>query len=188
MRKNTAQESPYQWILKKYPPVISKEQFYKVCGISKKTALHYLENGLIPCENTGKKTHRYIIKTVDVVHFLETRDKSPNDYHAPSGWYSHKSNQSRSFMSSAMKRKLKEAVLSQLSYFPDLLTVEDVGKITGYSNTTISKWCQMGKIQHFNIRRKFLIPKVSLIEFIDSDKYRLVYVKAQNGILRKVKE
>ena len=37
----------YQWILDEYPEIITKEQLYKICHVSKKTALHYLVNGLI---------------------------------------------------------------------------------------------------------------------------------------------
>ena len=46
----------YQWILDSYPETITKEQLYKLCHVSKKTAQHYLVNGMIPCMNTGKKT------------------------------------------------------------------------------------------------------------------------------------
>ena len=38
-----------------YPETISKEQLYQIAHISKATALHLLQNGLIPCKDTGKK-------------------------------------------------------------------------------------------------------------------------------------
>ena len=53
-------------IRRAYPETISKEQFYRIAHISKATALHLLQNGLVPCKDTGKKTRRYTIRTDDV--------------------------------------------------------------------------------------------------------------------------
>ena len=48
----------YEWVLDEYPEYITKEQLYKICKVSKKTAQKYLESGLIPSVCTGKKTHQ----------------------------------------------------------------------------------------------------------------------------------
>ena len=45
----------YEWVLDEYPEYITKEQLYKICKVSKKTAQKYLESGLIPSVCTGKK-------------------------------------------------------------------------------------------------------------------------------------
>ena len=37
----------------KYPDVMNKEWYYKVCRVSKKTALYLLQSGLIPSKCTG---------------------------------------------------------------------------------------------------------------------------------------
>ena len=49
----------YESIRRKYPEAVSKDQFYQIAHISKATALHLLQNGLVPCKDTGKKTRRY---------------------------------------------------------------------------------------------------------------------------------
>lgn len=38
------------------PDIITKDQLYQICHISKSTALYLLRSGKIPCEYTGKKT------------------------------------------------------------------------------------------------------------------------------------
>ena len=38
------------------PDVMSKDQFYKLCHISKSTARYLLQTGKVPCRYTGKKT------------------------------------------------------------------------------------------------------------------------------------
>ena len=44
------------------PDIITKDQLYQICHISKSTALYLLRSGKIPCEYTGKKTRCYKIK------------------------------------------------------------------------------------------------------------------------------
>ena len=50
----------YESIRHKYPEAVSKDQFYQIAHISKATALHLLQNGLVPCKDTGKKTRKSI--------------------------------------------------------------------------------------------------------------------------------
>ena len=51
----TEKEKNYDVIRQQYPESISKSQFYRIAHISKATALHLLQNGLVPCKDTGKK-------------------------------------------------------------------------------------------------------------------------------------
>lgn len=56
-------------ILQQYPEYITKDQMYRICHISKKTCLFLLESGLVPNIDSGKKTRRFKIKTVDVIQY-----------------------------------------------------------------------------------------------------------------------
>ena len=42
----------YESIRRKYHETVSKDQFYQIAHISKATALHLLQNGLVPCKDT----------------------------------------------------------------------------------------------------------------------------------------
>ena len=57
----------YESILREYPEVITKNQFYRIAHISKATALFLLQSGKVPCKDSGKKTRRYKISTDDVI-------------------------------------------------------------------------------------------------------------------------
>ena len=59
-------------ILRDYPETISKEQFYKLCQISKSHARMLLTSGVVPCQITRRATHKYVIATVDVIAYLES--------------------------------------------------------------------------------------------------------------------
>ena len=184
MRKDTKNETPYQWILRQYPPVITKDQLYKLCHVSKKTARHYLENGLIPCENTGKRTHRYRIKTEDVVHFLRMRDQEPGEYQAPAGWYKRRTGVFVPSMSPATRQKIQQAVDLLLQSYPDVLSIRQVSEITGYATSTAVKWCKTGRLHHFMIRGKNHIPKISLLEFFATDDYRCIAEASRKSMIR----
>lgn len=65
------------------PEVMNKEQFFRICHISKSTALHLLKSGKVPCEWSGKKTRCYKIRKEDVKAYLEERAIFPELYSAP---------------------------------------------------------------------------------------------------------
>lgn len=75
----------YSILLEQYPEVVSKDQMYKICHISKRKATWLLENGVIPCQDSGKKTRRFQIRTIDIVRYLAKRDSNPQEVSTP-GW------------------------------------------------------------------------------------------------------
>ena len=70
-----------------YPDVITKDQFYRICHISKKTASYLLDNGLVPCTNSGKQTRKYKIHIDDVITFLDARENNPLAFKTPKNFY-----------------------------------------------------------------------------------------------------
>ena len=66
----------YEELRKQYPEYISKIQLYQICGISPLSATYLLQNGIIPCIDTGKRTWRYRIALEDVITYLKKREKT----------------------------------------------------------------------------------------------------------------
>lgn len=60
------------------PDIITKDQLYQICHISKSTALYLLRSGKIPCEYTGKKTRCYKSKRRMLLHILKREKYFPN--------------------------------------------------------------------------------------------------------------
>ena len=146
--------------LEQYPEYVSKEQLYKICHISKRTALYLLESGLITCVNSGKQTRKYAIATQDVVEYLIRRDKEPERYLAPMGWYQGKNKNAFIHLSPELNRKMRCYFEQLMKNYPDVLCVRQVAEITGYKNETATRWCSSKKLYHFYICGKFKIPKV----------------------------
>ena len=165
----------YDEIRRQYPETISKDQFYRIAHISKATALYLLQSGLVPCRDSGKKTRRYTIRIDDVIVYMIDRETHPEVYQAPRFWYKERSVKSVSsvdFQNVSLKLSQKESkafreyIEKRLEDYDDLMKVAEVVEVIGYSDTSVHRWCKDKKIKAFFVSNKFLIPKMSLVEFL----------------------
>ena len=175
------ENSTYETILAAYPLYMTKEQMYQICHISKRTCLFLLESGLVPCQDSGKKTRRFRIYTEDVIRYLEDREVHPELYKPPVGFYNQKfknTNAPTSLTQDDIQfmRKFYEAKLGK---YPDVLSSKQVSSFTGYDTTSVNNWCEKNKLKHFCIKRKNLVPKVYLIDFLVSWDYIGIGVKSK---------
>ena len=142
-----AGSNSYQRILDEYPEYITKEQLYQICHISKKSAQNLLESGEIPCIDSGRKTHRFLIATADVVDYLQRRDSAPRP---------------------AADETAVEKIRAALALYPDVLSVAQVSELTGRRSSTVTKWCRLNYIENIYAGGKNHIPKASLADFLVS--------------------
>ena len=142
-----ASSNSYQQILDEYPEYITKEQLYQICHISKKSAQNLLESGEIPCIDSGRKTHRFLIATADVVDYLQRRDSAPR---------------------LAADETAVEKIRAALALYPDVLSVAQVSELTGRRSSTVTKWCRLNYIENIYAGGKNHIPKASLADFLVS--------------------
>ena len=142
-----AGSNSYQQILDEYPEYITKEQLYQICHISKKSAQNLLESGEIPCIDSGRKTHRFLIATADVVDYLQRRESAPKP---------------------VADETAVEKIRSALTLYPDVLSVTQVSELTGRRSSTVTKWCRLNYVENFNAGGKNHIPKASLTDFLIS--------------------
>ena len=124
-------------ILQQYPEYITKDQMYRICHISKKTCLFLLESGLVPNIDSGKKTRRFKIKTVDVIQYLKDRDDYPELFKAPDGFYKGKGGDKKA--PSFDEVFTQEDLIRMRQYYerllknnPDVMSVEQVAQFTGW--------------------------------------------------------
>ena len=161
------------------PDIITKDQLYQICHISRSTALYLLRSGKIPCEYTGKKTRCYKIKKSDVITYLEKRKIFPESYSAPAGWY--KGNYSIKLETKIPENALKnmrQYYTEMLAQYPDVMTATEVSTIIGYGKTTVNNWCRKGHLKAFKRNNMNHIPKVYLIEFCYSKYFRTITRKS----------
>lgn len=174
--------SDYSFLLNRYPEYVTKDQFYRICHISKNTARYYLENGVIPCIDSGKKTRRYKIAIKDIVLFLEDRDKNPEKYYLPNHYNNpflpseirqYKAKPRSDNYKAHYKLKGINEVRDYLQYlerqfadYPDMMNSLQIQQVTGHSTSTIISWCKSGKVRYIRHHNAYIIQKKSVISYL----------------------
>ena len=185
----------YSDLLRQYPAYMTKEQMYQVCHISKKTCLFLLQSGLVPCLDSGKKTRRFKIETANVIRYLADRELHPDRYKPPDGFYKRKRVKGKSRRKK--RRKLgtdtpspsvtgvdpcimREYYRAELELYPDdVLTTKQISEFTGYSHSSVVRWCNKQYLQNFYIRHRFYVPKEYLLDFFTSRRFINISVKSE---------
>jgi hypothetical protein len=164
------------------PKVLNKEQFYKLCHISKTTALYLLRSGKVPSKHSGKKTRSYQIRKKHIKEYLEKREIHPETYLAPDGWYvgGHPADRIEVWekITADMQIFFKEKLCA---YKSDILTTNDICDFTGYSKSAVNRWCRTKKLKSLGEKAN-IIPKVFLIDFLNSKAFKEINVKSKKHI------
>lgn len=158
----------YSALLTEYPEIISMDQLYRICHISKRKAKWLLENGYIPCQDSGKKTWRFKIKTIDVVAYLHTLEVSPQKATPPAGLFSSCCQSKREVnpISQLPIIEFKRFLSHKWRAAPDALQVGDIVGLTGYTRSTVGQWVCKKRLRSVSCPDHTLIAKKWLISFI----------------------
>jgi chromosome partitioning protein len=155
-------------ILAQYPEYINKEQMRIICRMSKQTARRLLQSGLIPCEDSGKLTRQYKIKTADVVKYLQDGRKIPEKCRT----------KAPIVYSDDYTENMREFYIKHFEKYPDVGSISDVVKMTGYDRNTIIRWIHNHNLKIFRKSGAYYIPKITLIDYLVSPNYRGISVKS----------
>ncbi len=174
-------EAYFQELRRRYPTVMSKEQLYKVCHISKRVSKYYLDNDIIPCQNSGHVTHKYTIKTEDVIEFLRRREASPAAYKVtlPSGAKYEPKVAPRIIYTDHVMKCYEQLIRSLAATYPDLMTVHMISELTGYSEATVHKWTPIGNIRWLRDGMQYYAPKELVIRHLLSEPFRNISGKCK---------
>jgi hypothetical protein len=169
----------YSYLLDEYPEIISQNQLYRIYRISKRKATWLLENGYIPCEDSGKKTRRFKIQITDVIEYLTALENNPEIFITPPGIFSSGYKSKHKVADQIDSDKFMTMLKKKWSGLPDALTVSDVTKLAGYCQSTISDWILKGEVLGVRYYSKYLIPKECLIEYIATKAHYSIHQKSQ---------
>ena len=194
-QRNMKTNHYYSDLLRQYPAYMTKEQMYQVCHISKKTCLFLLQSGRVPCLDSGKKTRRFKIETANVIRYLADRELHPDRYKPPDGFYKRKRVKVKSRRKKRRKQGtdtpspsvtgvdpciMREYYRAELELYPDdVLTTRQISEFTGYSHSSVVRWCNKQYLQNFYIRHRFYVPKEYLLDFFTSRHFINISVKSE---------
>lgn len=141
---------------------VSKEEFYKLCHISKKTTYKLIKSGRIKAvKRNCASRHCYEIPISEIERLESIR------------YYINKLREEEI-------GKVKEYYSEKLRSYPDVITSEDVQAITGYVKETVRRWIQGGKLVATVYKSKYIITQKDFLDFVTSPSYV--------GITRKSRE
>lgn len=159
-------ETDYTFLYEEYPEIISADQLYRICHISKRKAKWLLDSGHIPCQDSGKKTRRYKIRIDDVVTYLRTLEAEPETVAAPVGIFSTKRKHVDPIAQINL-RDFQRFLYTLWAEQPDALTPKDVQSLVGYSTNTIGQWMVKQKLKNTVLPdRTQIVAKRWFVEFI----------------------
>lgn len=158
----------YENLRQDYHETISMEQFYKIAHISKRKAKWLLENGIIPCEDSGKQTRRFRLHLTNVIEFLRQREAGALEGVVPVGGFTDSHPRDIPVQEYLDSEELTEYLLTQWQGEPDMLTVKQAAALCGYVPTSINRWVQEKQIEAVLYFGNNLISKESLATFLAS--------------------
>ena len=131
------------------PGIITKEQLYKLLHISKRKAKWMLDEGIIPCQNRGTKTHTYLIRMEDVRIYL-ARPDAERQRELPTGQFNAHPVRSRRKCENLPQRELREGetddymlcLEEEWAVLPDDLSVAQVVSLTGICEKKFCVGCK----------------------------------------------
>ena len=143
---------------------VSKEEFYKLCRISKKTAYKLIKSGRIKAiKRDCGSLHCYEIPISEIERLESIR------------YYINKLREEEI-------SKTRNYYSEKLQSYPDVITSEDVQAITGYAKETVRRWIQSGKLVATVYKSKYIITKNDFLDFVISPSYVGITRKSQEHL------
>lgn len=170
----------YEYLKDEYPEIVSMDQFYRICHISKRSAKYLLENDIVPHTDTGKKTWRYEIRLDDIITYLRRREQWGSMI--PIGAVSSRPLSRKKYVSRQSfhhlispdvdkEKEVREYFTFIYADYPDVLKTSEVAEITGLHKSTVLKVLKTGELQSLKINRDYMVPKPFLLDFVVTRRY-----------------
>ena len=159
-------------IVSAYPKTINSEQLRIILGISKRKCAWMLQNGVIPCKDTEKKTRRYTIEITDVIHYVNTVSENPFAYFIPP-IFSAKKSTSEIRYPNELREDFSEWLTKRWCHRKDTLTPKEIEKLLGYEHESVKRWLNRGHLKCVKAQGEEIIAKEWLIAFLSDYGFKI---------------
>ena len=167
VRKMTVNE-----IVSTYPKTINSEQLRIILGISKRKCAWMLQNGVIPCKDSEKKTRRYTIEITDVIHYVNTVSENPNLYFIPPIFSAKKSTAEIRYPND-LREDFSEWLTKRWYQRKETLIPKDIEKLLGYEHDSVRRWLNRGHLKCVKAQGEEIIAKEWLITFLSDYGFKI---------------
>ena len=159
-------------IVSAYPKTINSEQLRIILGISKRKCAWMLQNGVIPCKDSKKKTRRYTVEITDVIHYVNTVSENPHAYFIPP-IFSAKKSTSEIRYPNELREDFSEWLIKRWCHRKDTLTPKEIEKLLGYEHESIRRWINRGHLKCVKAQGEEIIAKEWLISFLSDYGFKI---------------
>ena len=159
-------------IISAYPKTINSEQLRIILGISKRKCAWMLQNGVIPCKDTEKKTRRYTIEINNVIHYVNTVSENPFAYFIPP-IFSAKKSTSEIRYPNEFREDFSEWLAKRWCHRKDTLTPKEIEKLLGYEHESVRRWIKRGHLKCVKAQGEEIIAKEWLISFLSDYGFKI---------------
>ena len=159
-------------IVSAYPETINSEQLRIILGISKRKCVWMLQNGVIPCKDTEKKTRRYTIEITDVIHYVNTVSENPYAYFIPP-IFSAKKSTSEIRYPNELRKNFSEWLTKRWCHRKDTLTPKEIETLLGYEHESVRRWINRGHLKCIKAQGEEIIAKEWLIAFLSDYGFKI---------------
>ena len=165
---------------------ISADKLYRILHYSKRKTKYLLDNGIIPCVDTGKKTWKYQVKISDVKYYL----KHKQALSLPVGMFNSKTDKIKIHYEPTDIEQLLEVLFTRLEDYPDALTVAQAADASLFSEKALGDAIKKGLLHAESILQVRYIPKQKLTVYTRNRirHGRLPLCKPQMELLNKITE
>ena len=159
-------------IVSAYPKTINSEQLRIILGISKRKCAWMLQNGVIPCKDTEKKTRRYTIEITDVIHYVNTLSENPHAYFIPPIFSANKSTSEIRYPNE-LREDFSEWLIKRWCHRKDTLTPKEIEKLLGYEHESVRRWINRGHLKCVKAQGEEIVAKEWLISFLSDYGFKI---------------
>ena len=159
-------------IVSAYPKTINSEQLRIILGISKRKCAWMLQNGVIPCKDTEKKTRRYTIEITDVIHYVNTVSENPNVYFIPPIFSAKKSTLEMRYPNE-LREDFSEWLTKRWCNRKETFSPKELEKLLGYEHDSVRRWINREHLKCVKAQGEEIIAKEWLIAFLSDYGFKI---------------
>ena len=165
-----------------YPETLNLENIRCILRISKRKTAWMLQNGIIKCEISEKKTKQYTVRMDDLFEYLDKVEQADPSVKIPIGRFSAKKPKVESVGETSIHPILYNRPPEDFRLWledewyaePDLLSSTDVSRITGYAKTSVNRWMEKKTLRTVKTQSGVITTKTWLVDFYCEHAYGIV--------------
>ena len=155
------------------PEYLSGDKLYQYLHISKRKMKYLLENGYIPFVDTGKKTHRYLVRLEDAEAFRQRMTNQPESLSELVGIFSSRDTPPVKPVcllepTDDNSRAFGRYLTHKWKKLPYALPVAQAAKLIGCKPSSLIRLIQSDRMAGAQVRSQFYCVKQDFIRFASS--------------------